>query len=442
MHPLAHLLLAQGHKILGSDRSREQGKTPDKFTALESAGFKLFPQDGSGISKDIDYLVISSAIEDSIPDVKRAKELNITIKRRAEILADLFSCYKTSIAIAGTSGKSTTTGMIGVMLDGLGFNPSIMNGGVMRNYSSGMKIGGQDLFVSEVDESDGSIALFTPSIAVLNNIALDHKPIAELENLFSDFVKQARKGVVLNADDSRVSMLAGDASAPVLTFSVGAKADLSAQNLQFAQDGVKFNVIETKTNESMSIHLRVPGAHNVANAMATLATARLLAIPLGDAVKGLQNFQGISRRLEIVGTKNGITVIDDFGHNPDKIAATLKTLREFDGRLIVIFQPHGYGPLKLMGNEIAESFACCLKRGDLLLMPEVYYAGGTADKSVTAKDIINTLKTKGVDAHWFENRDAILPFVKRKAQKGDRVVIMGARDDTLSVFAKELLGTF
>ena len=167
-----------------------------------------------------------------------------------------------------------------------------------------------------------------------------------------------------------------------------------------------------------------------------------MGIDMPQAISALEKFQGIHRRLETIGTKNGITVIDDFGHNPDKIAATLSTLKAFDGRLIVMFQPHGFGPLKLMGKEMVEVFERYLSHEDILLMPEAYYAGGTVDRSVTAQHLINDLKEKNIHAHWFEKRDQIPAFIQANAKKGDRVVIMGARDDTLHTFAQDILKLF
>ncbi len=439
MNPLAVMLSMKGHVISGSDRGRDQGKTPEKFRSLETQGIKLFPQDGSGLKAGIDALVVSSAVEETIPDVKRARELGIPVRKRAEVLADLYSDYKTTISVAGTSGKSTVTGMIGTLLEQAGYNPSVMNGGVIRNFmkngNGSLRLGKGDIFVSETDESDGSIALFSPAVAVLNNIALDHKSIEELESLFSDYVAKATKAAVLNFDDRRVKALAAKAKAPVYSYGLN-DGRFMAQDIKLKVDGVAFTVLDTASNETASVHLNVPGEHNVSNALAAIAAAKAVGASLEDSAKALAGFKGIHRRLEVVGTKNQITVIDDFAHNPDKISASLKTLKEFPGRLIVIFQPHGFGPLKLMGREIAAAFEDHFGSHDMLLMPEVYYSGGAADRSVTSKNIIDSLKVK---AFWFETREKILPFIKSESKPDDRIVIMGARDDTLTVFAKDIL---
>ncbi len=447
MSPLAAIIVSRGSRAAGSDRARDRGDSPDKFRALESLGIKLFPQDGSGV-KDIDALVVSTAIEDSIPDVKAAKDKNIPIIRRAELLASLFNESKTGIAVAGTSGKSTVTGMIAVMLTEAGLDPTVMNGGVIRNFETparkglpNMRTGQGDAFVTECDESDGSIALYNPAIAVLNNISLDHKSVEELEALFGDFISRAKTAAVLNFDDARVRALAGKSKAPVYSYGLSG-GRFTARDIKLRADGVSFTVHDDASGESAAVVLNVPGEHNVSNALAAIAAAKAAGVSFADSAKTLASFKGTHRRLEVVGTQKGITVIDDFAHNPDKIAASLNTLKHFPGRLLVIFQPHGFGPLKLMGREIAETFAAHFDSQDMLLMPEAYYAGGTADCSVTAKHVIDMVTASGRKAQWFEKRADILPFVQKNAAKGDRIIVMGARDDTLSVFAQEIISSF
>lgn len=422
MMPLAAILRAKGAGIAGSDRAYDKGDSKDKFARLEKLGIKLVPQDGKHVAGDA--LIVSSAIEDSIPDVAAAKAKNIPILKRAELLAQLFNAHETKIAVAGTSGKSSVTGMVATMLEGAGLDPTVMNGAVIKNFKEpgNMRVGQGGVFVTETDESDGTVALFNPSVAVITNITLDHKGFDELEKLFGELAGKA--GVaVLNMDDERVAKLK---TGKAIGFRLS-----DAKNVEYLPDGVSFDY------EGHVVKLKTPGEHNVMNALAALGVAKALNIDTKKAIAALQKFEGIKRRFEIVGTKNGITVIDDFAHNPDKIAATLKTLKQFPGRLIVMFQPHGFGPLKLMGREIAAAFKANLSSEDMLLMPEAYYAGGTADRSVTAKHVVEWV---GPQAQWFEKRAGIAPVILSKAKSGDRIIIMGARDDTLSDFAKEILG--
>ena len=202
---------------------------------------------------------------------------------------------------------------------------------------------------------------------------------------------------------------------------------------------MRFRLTERATGTDLSVTLPVPGAHNVANALAALGAVRAVGVPLDRAVAALETFAGIRRRMEVVGTANGVTVIDDFAHNPDKIAATLKTLHAFDGRLLILFQPHGFGPLRLMKSEFIDGFAGLLRPDDVLLMPEPVYYGGTTDRSVSSGDIAEGVRAAGRHAEALPTRETCGDRLVDLARPGDRIVVMGARDDTLSTFAADLL---
>jgi UDP-N-acetylmuramate--alanine ligase len=425
MMPLAEIVAAQGATVAGSDRSLDQGRLGAKFDGLAARGIGLHAQDGSGIVSAAQIVVASAAIEATVPDIVRATELGCARMTRAELLAELFNAAPVSIAVGGTSGKSTVTGMIGWILDQAGRDPTIMNGAIMKNYGAGARVGAGDVFVSEVDESDGSIALYRPTVAVLNNVAVDHKSMEELRALFSGFLAAAGKAVV-NADNAEAAALSTDA----LTFGLGAAADLRATDLLERPDGVDFMLGET------SVTLAVPGRHNVSNALAAIGAATSVGISLPDAAAALATFTGLKRRMDVIGTANDITVIDDFGHNPDKIAATLSALHAFPGRLLVFFQPHGYGPIKQMGRELAYAFRENLGEGDRLIVSDPAYFGGTVDRTTGSETLIDAI---GVQAEHIASRDACGGRLLAIAQPGDRVVIMGARDDTLSDFAAGLL---
>jgi UDP-N-acetylmuramate--alanine ligase len=446
MLPLALILRAKGCAVEGSDRSLDQGRLARKFQFLRDRGIALYAQDGSGITRPDQILVTSAAVEETVPDVQAARRLGVPVMRRAELLAQLFNAVPQSIAVGGTSGKSTTTGMIGWILDHAGRDPTIMNGAIMKNFITpqipfaGAVVGGGDAFISEVDESDGSIALFNPKIAVLNNISLDHKTMDELRSLFRDFVGKA-KIAVLNLDNEETKALASSLpSGRTSTYSLTDRsAHLFAHDLRPSLEGIDFEVTERATGARAKVHLQVPGAHNVSNALAALCGARACGLSLRDGAEALSGFTGIKRRFERVGTANGIAIIDDFAHNPDKIAATLDTLHAFPGRLLVMFQPHGYRPLKLMQNELIACFAENLHRGDVLVMPEPVYYGGTTERLVTSEDIVRGVESRGRDAFAFTDRAACGDKLAALAQPGDRIVIMGARDDTLPEFAADLL---
>jgi UDP-N-acetylmuramate--alanine ligase len=448
MLPLALIIQARGGTVAGSDRALDQGRTAPKFDFLRARGIPLFPQDGSGITGSDVVLVTSAAVEETVPDVQAARRVGARLTTRAALLAELFNQAPVGIGVAGTSGKSTTTGMIGWILHCLGRDPTVMNGAVMKNFitaeapSASALVGKGDLFVSEVDESDGSIALFTPRISVVNNVALDHKSLDELRPLFGDFVGKAELAVLNLDNDGTAALAAGLPPDKVVSYSLADhRANLQGGDLVAAPDGVAFAVTDLGSGARTAVRLLVPGRHNVSNALAALGTARALGLPLDAAAAALGSFNGIRRRLEVVGTANGVTVIDDFAHNPDKIAATLATLHAFEGRLLLMFQPHGFGPLRLMKDGFIECLAECMHADDVLVMPDPAYFGGTVDRSVSSRDIVGGVQARGRSAFAIADRAACAKKLLCLARPGDRIVVMGARDDTLSQFAEELLAS-
>ncbi len=446
MLPLALIVKARGHDVEGSDRSLDAGRTSAKFDFLKARGIGLHPQDGSGLKNKSQLLVTSAAVEDTVEDVVAARALGCPEMKRPQLLAQLVNSAKVSIAVGGTSGKSTTTGMIAWILYATRRDPTVMNGAVMKNFVAGdfpfasAIVGAGDIFVSEVDESDGSIALYKPSIAVLNNIALDHKSMDELRRLFSDFVSKAEIAV-FNLDNEETRRLAAEVDHPnALTYSLDdTSADFSISDLITQADGQSCIVTEKSTGERQRICLQTPGRHNLSNGLAAIAAARACGLTLREATMALMNFVGIRRRLEIVGTAKDITVIDDFGHNPDKIAATLATLHAFPGRLLVMWQPHGYGPIRQMKDQLIEMFARDLGPQDVLLMPEPAYFGGTVDRSMGSSLIAEGVTARGKNSQALPDRAACGDRLVELANPGDIIVVMGARDDTLSEFAADVL---
>ncbi len=436
MMPLAMILSGQGARVSGSDRTLDQDRLPAKFDDLRAKGITLFRQDGSGITSASQTVVASAAVEATVADIVAAEAVGAKRMSRAELLAKLFNAAPLPIGVAGTSGKSTVTGMIGWILHATGRDPTVMNGAVMKNFASAdapfasALVGQGEAFVSEVDESDGSIALYWPKIAVLNNASLDHKSLDELRSLFGDFI--ARAGTtVINLDNGEGAALAM-AIPPErrLTFSIGQEADLVALGLVQRPFGVDFSLSE-RGAAPVAVSLKVPGRHNVSNALAAIGAARAAGVPLAEAARAIGGFVGLRRRMELVGEANDVAVIDDFGHNPDKIAATLDTLHAFPGRLLVLFQPHGYGPLKVMRSELVATFAGKLGEEDLLVLPRPVYMGGTVNQEVTSEHIVADIAATGRNARYIEEREAAAAHLVAEARPGDRVVVMGARDDAL-----------
>ncbi|XUU60184.1 glutamate ligase domain-containing protein [Erythrobacter sp. HA6-11] len=446
MLPLAQIVHGIGDEVAGSDRSYDQGRTPEKFAWLKQNGFKLFPQDGSGITSPDQVLIASAAIEDTVPEVAKARELGCERLTRAELLSELFNASGYSFAVAGTSGKSTVTGMLGWILQHEDHDPTIMNGAVMKNFISkdnpfaSAKVGSPNLFVSEVDESDGSIALYRPTVGLLLNVSLDHKSMEELRVLFGDYLKVSGCAVV-NADDQEALALAEHCD-PVVTFSAKSEdADIavSQDTIEAGPLSISAAVMDNRDHSVWPLILPMPGMHNLSNALAAIAAASAAGIEVSRAVYALRTFAGLGRRFDVIGTTaNDITVIDDFGHNPEKCAATLRTLKASRGRVIAFFQPHGYGPLRQMGHELAETFAHELGAEDMSIMCDPVYFGGTVDRSEGTERIIGMIKELGGNAEHIASRDDCGERILELTQPGDRIVIMGARDDTLSVFAKSI----
>jgi UDP-N-acetylmuramate--alanine ligase len=443
MLPLASIVRAGGARVAGSDRSLDAGRTPQKFEYLRSLGIQLFPQDGSGLQEGM-TLVTSAAVEATVPDVVRARELALAHLTRPQFLAELLNAAQRSVAVGGTSGKSTVTGMIGWILHACHRQPTVMNGAVMKNFVTAAApfasalVGDPELFVSEVDESDGSISLYRPEIAVLTNISLDHKEMEELRSLFAAFLLRARKAVV-NLDDPETRAIADVVPAgQCVGYGFDSPgANFMGKDLQLKAEGAGFAV--EAEDERYEVQLQVPGRHNASNALAAIAAARALGVPIADAAAALGRFEGLRRRLETVGQAGGVTVIDDFAHNPDKIAATLATVRAHPGRLLIMFQPHGYGPLTKMGEELAEAFAAGMAADDRLYLPDPVYQGGTVERKRGSNWLADRLAQRDRTATHIPDRAQIGDALVAEARSGDRILIMGARDDTLIDFAQSIV---
>lgn len=447
MMPLALILAGRGAIVAGSDRGLDQGRVPAKFDDLRARGIALFPQDGSGIVSPEQRVVASAAVEETVADMVAAARLGCPRLSRAELNAALFNASRLPIGVAGTSGKSTVTGMIARILHAAGRDPTVMNGAVMKDFAAPDRpfasalVGAGEAYVSEVDESDGSIALYRPHVAVLNNVSLDHKALDELNRLFGDFLARAAHAVV-NADNADAATLAL-ALPPmrVTRFSLrDPAADLFARDIVEAPFAVSFDLVRAGA-AAARVSLQVPGRHNVANALAALGAALAAGVPLAAAVEAIAGFTGLRRRFDLVGEAAGVSVIDDFGHNPDKIAATLDTLHAFPGRLLILFQPHGYGPLKAMRAELAEAFATRLAAEDLLVLPDPVYQGGTVTREVTSADLVRDIALSGRHAEHVPERAAAAARLLAAARAGDRILVMGARDDTLSQLAADMVDT-
>lgn len=419
MNALAQVLLAQGCQVSGSDRYLDSGRSLDVLEKLRSAGVRLSPQDGRGVTADLTALVASSAIEADNPDLAAARLLQVPIVHRAACLAQ-WANAKTCIAITGTAGKTTVTGMIGWALSQLGADPTVVNGGALINWVDRLHIGNvragrSNVWVVEADESDRSLLRFHPDWAVITNMSKDHFELSEVRHLFKAFAGQVKCGIV--------GCYGGAADEEVFK---GFKSDLSATGIHFEYHGVDFN-------------LPLLGRHNAENALHAVMLCERLGYALPAISKALAGFGGIQRRLERVGTGRGVTVIDDYAHNPAKIGAAWDAVAPYYQRVLAVWRPHGFAPLALMLSELVQAFCARAKPADRIYILPVYFAGGTAQRTVTADTLVNALRERGVCAELAVSYDDLLASLKTEAQAGDGVLWMGARDPDLGVYARRFV---
>jgi UDP-N-acetylmuramate--alanine ligase len=445
MSALAQFQVALGGRASGSDRSLDQGGRDDAAALLRAAGIALFPQDGSGVAApDCVALVVSTAVEDTVPDVAVAKSRGIPILHRSELLA-FFVARERTIAVSGTSGKSTVVAMTWEALAGAGRDPSVITGGDLealraRGLWGNAWKGGSDLLVIEADESDGSLVRYAPAIGVILNLQKDHKPEADVFRMFETFEARTREALVAGAGENLAPLVAAarGRGLPVTTFGFDAGADVhtDAASLALGPDGSTFTV------DGTAFRLPVPGRHNVENALAAIAVARALGVPPGALVEPLTSFRGVGRRFQTIGTARGVEVIDDFAHNPAKIEAAIATARtRARGRVLAVYQPHGYGPTRFLRADFVASFARALGPQDRAWWLEVFYAGGTTTKDFSSADIVADLAAAGLGerAEFAPSRAALVARLAVVAQPGDLVLVMGARDPSLTALARNIV---
>ena len=432
MSAIAQFQAMTGGQVSGSDRAFDHGERADLRAQFEALGISVYPQDGSGVRTDCAALVVSTAVEAQVPDFAVAKTKGMPIVHRSEMLAYFVARHR-SIAVTGTSGKSTVTGMIFEMLRGARRDPSVITGGDLPALQADGLIGNacagaSDLLVVEADESDGSLVRYAPAIGVILNLQRDHKEVDEVAAMFATLRARTRDTLVVGDDDA-LDPFAGRA----LRFGLSARADIRGTDVQMSAGSSRFRVDDTV------FELPVPGAHNIMNALAAIAACRAVDVPLGDMVAPLSRFSGIGRRFQTVGVARGVEVIDDFAHNAEKIAAAIRTAKLRGTRVLAIYQPHGYGPTRFLRQDFVRTFSEELSCDDRLWMLEVFYAGGTATRDFSAADIIEDIKANGTRAAFAPSRDWLAERIANDAQDGDVVLVMGARDPSLSAFAKAIL---
>jgi UDP-N-acetylmuramate--alanine ligase len=436
MSAIAQYLKASGKNISGSDRQFQKDIFNENLAALELVGITCFEQGAGGITADIDLVVVSTAVEDTVPEVQEAKRLGKPIVKRSELLAEIVLTKKT-IAIGGTSGKSTTSAMLYEILFHAGLKPSIIGGAGLTRLIQEGKVGNAaygegEWLIIEADESDGSIVQYRPEIGVLLNIDKDHQDLDELVRLFGIFRTNSKHFIVnlahsLSASLSKKSIFDFDCNEQ-------SKAYMNATGFHQKGSMISFYV------EEHSFVVHSPGRHTMENAMAALAVAHSLGIQWEVCADALRNYEGIYRRHQVYGEKNGVILVDDFAHNPVKCARSIEACQPLAPKLIAWFQPHGYGPTRFLRHDFVEEIAKVLRPQDEIWMSEIYYAGGTAVKDISANDLIEDLTAKGVNAFFVADRKDLLETMRPHFTPSTTLLLMGARDPSLGEFAKQVWG--
>lgn len=432
MSALAQFHAMGGGAATGSDRLIDRGEIADLRGKLEDLGVRFFPQDGSGVDADTSRVVVSTAIEDDNADVARARALGVPIIHRSDHLSELVASHKT-LAVTGTSGKSTVTAMVFEILAASGRSPSIITGGALRRLEDDGLLGnafrgGSDLLVIEADESDGSVVRYEPWIGALLNVGKDHKEIPVLLEMFRAF-RSLSKRFVVNGD------------APALAeFRDGSRTFGFAQDCAVRASGLDLAPGRTSlTIGGVPFELPLDGRHNAENALAAAAVCLEAGVSLEESAAALKGYRGIVRRFERLGIAGGVMVVDDFAHNPDKVRAVLAAAAACAPRVLAVYQPHGYAPTRFLKDDFIAAFTAALRPEDRLWMPEIYYAGGTTAKTISSADLISPLAEKGKRARFLADRAEIVAEVVKEARPGDMVLVMGARDPSLGAFARGLL---
>lgn len=435
MSAIAQYLQGVGMNVSGSDRyflPATPNETKDK---LEAEGISCFLQDGTGITENTDLVVVSTAIEETVYEVQKARELNIPILRRSQVLA-LIAESKRTIAVGGTSGKSTTSAMIFDILSFAGLNPSIIGGAgltsIIREGKIGnAKVGAGEWLVIEADESDGSIVQYHPEIGLLLNIDKDHQEIDELMEVFGTFRNNTTTTFITNRSNKLATQLSVNQAND---FSIdGHPAGYHGSD--FEQDGF---VIQFKVNGEL-VKMNTVGKHNMENATAAIAVVAQLGVDIPTATKALINYEGIYRRHQIIGKKNRVILIDDYAHNPAKCAASISACQPIAPKVIAWFQPHGYGPTRFLKDDFVAEIAAALRPQDEIWMSEIFYAGGTAVKDISSNDLIVAIQQLGKNAFFVEDRNDLVDAIRPHLQDSCVLLLMGARDPGLESFATQVM---
>ena len=426
MSGIAEVLLNLGYVVSGSDLHES-----DATRRLRSLGAHLFVgHQEENLSGNPSVVVISTAVKYSNPEVLEARRRHIPVIPRAEMLAELMR-MKYGVAVAGSHGKTTTTSLIAAVLSTAGLDPTMVIGGRVHMFGTNAKLGEGEILVAEADESDGSFLLLSPTITVVTNIDKEHLDFHQtMERLNESFLTFINKVpfyglAVLCIDDANVRGLSAKVRKRFTTYGLSAEAEFSARDLKMSSDGVEFTVLQDGKSLG-KLRLKLPGRHSATNALAAVAVASELEIPFAHVVEAMAAFSGIHRRFELKGEPNGIMVIDDYGHHPAEIRATVGAIRDSWNRpLTVFFQPHRFTRTR----DLFDEFLTAFEGADRLVLTEIYPAGEDPIAGVTGEALYQAIKRKGhLDVEFVADKNQIVRRVAGKLNRGDIALTLGAGD--------------
>ena len=427
MSGLAEILLEEGFTISGSDA--KQSALTD---SLAKKGATIYiGQKASNLSIRPALVVYTAAIREDNEEFKAAVDAGIPMLSRAELLGQIMDNYEKSIAVAGTHGKTTTTSMISQILLVAKADPTISVGGILEAIGGNIRVGGSEVFITEACEYTNSFLHFHPKYSIITSVEAEHldffKDIDDIRRSFHEFVgNTAHDGVlIINGQIAALDQITNNLSCSVTTYGLCENDDFYAKNITYNDHACGTYTLMHKTEDLGTVSLSVPGRHNVSNSLAAIALCLNLGLPLDVIKKGLLQFGGTKRRFEYKGTKNGITVIDDYAHHPTEVAATLTAARNYPhGRIICVFQPHTYSRTKAFLSD----FARVLSMADIVVLADIYAAREKNTIGISSKDLLAELQKNGQESYYFPSFDEIEKFLSEKCINNDLLITMGAGD--------------
>ena len=425
MSGLAEILLEEGFTISGSD-VKESALT----TQLEAKGVKIFyGQIASNISADIDLVVYTAAIREDNEEWQAAKQMNIPMLTRAQLLGQIMDNYSKSIAVSGTHGKTTTTSMISQVLLETETDPTITVGGILSAINGNLRVGNSEVFISEACEYTNSFLNFRPKYSIILNVEAEHldffKDLDDVRCSFQKFAANTRAdgATIINGEIENYEELIENLPHKVVTYGFDSRFDFYAENITFDDNACGVFTAMHQGEVLAQVHLNVPGMHNVSNALATIALATLMELPQDALLAGLRKFGGANRRFQYKGQIDGVTVIDDYAHHPTEIAATLSAAANYPHkRLVLVFQPHTYTRTQAFLHEFAE----ILSKVDVLVLADIYAAREKNTIGISSKDLLALVKEKGTECYYFPSFEEIEKFLLKNCVNGDLLITMGA----------------